>query len=60
MTDLLDVEQLEQLRASCLGCIWAHRSDWDRDNLILELGKIMHDFVEEVRADYEDEAIVTP
>ena len=59
-TDLLNVEQLEQLRASCLGCIWAHRSDWDRDDLILELGKILHDFVEEVRADHEDETINSP
>jgi hypothetical protein len=59
-TDLLNVEQLEQLRASCLGCIWAHRSDWDRDNLIFELGKILRDFVEEVRADHEDEAMVSP
>jgi hypothetical protein len=59
-TDLLNVEQLEQLRASCLGCIWAHRSDWDRDNLIVELGKILRDFVEEVRADHEeDEAMVS-
>ena len=59
-TDLLNVEQLEQLRASCLACIWAHRSDWDRDNLIIELGKIIRDFVEEVRADDEDEEIVSP
>jgi hypothetical protein len=59
-TDLLNVEQLEQLRASCLGCIWTHRSDWDRDNLILELGKILRDFVEEVRADHEDEVMVSP
>ena len=59
-TDLLNIEQLEQLRASCLGCIWAHRSDWDRDNLILELGKILRDFVEEVQADHEDEAMVLP
>ena len=60
MTGLLNVEQLEQLRASCLGCIWAHRSDWDRDNLILELGKISRDFAEEVRADHEGEAMVSP
>jgi hypothetical protein len=59
-TDLLNVEQLEQLRASCLGCIWAHRSDWDRDNLILELGKMLRDFVEEVRVDHEDEAMASP
>ena len=59
-TDLLSVEQLEQLRASCLRCIWAHRSDWDRDNLILELGKVLSDFVAEVRADHEDEEMATP
>jgi len=57
-TDLLNIEQLEQLRASCLGCVWAHRSDWDRDILIIELGEILRDFVEEVRADHEDEATV--
>jgi hypothetical protein len=59
-TDLFSVEQLEQLRASCLGCIWAHRSDWDRNNLILELGKVLSDFVDEVRVDHEDEAMATP
>jgi hypothetical protein len=59
-TDLLNVEQLEQLRASCLGCIWAHRSDWDRDNLTLELDKILREFVEEIRADHEDEAMISP
>ena len=59
-TDLLTVEELEQLRASCLGCIWAHRSDWDRDALILELGKTLREFVEEVRADHEDEAMISP
>jgi ATPase family AAA domain-containing protein 2 len=60
MTNLLNVEQLEQLRASCLGCVWAHRSDWDRNNLIHELGKVLHDFVDEVRADFEDEMPVSP
>ena len=59
-TDLLSVEQLEQLRASCLGCIWAHRSDWDRDNLILELGEVLSDFVAEVQADHEDEEMTIP
>jgi len=60
MTDLFTVEQLEQLRASCLGRVWVHRSDWDRDNLIVELGKVLRDFVDEVRADHEDEMLVTP
>jgi ATPase family AAA domain-containing protein 2 len=60
MTDLLSVEQLEQLRASCLGRIWAHRSDWDRNNLIDELGKLLRDFVDEVRADFEGNMPVSP
>jgi hypothetical protein len=60
MTNLLNVEQLEQLRASCLGRVWAHRSEWDRDNLILELGKVLRDFVDEVRGDHEDEMMVSP
>jgi len=60
MTSLLNIEQLEQLRASCLGRVWAHRSEWDRDNLILELGKVLRDFVGEVRADCEDEMLISP
>ena len=60
MTSRLTIEQLEQLRATCLGRIWAHRSDWDRDNLILELGKVLRDFVDEVRADCEDAMLVSP
>jgi ATPase family AAA domain-containing protein 2 len=60
MTDLLSVEQLEQLRASCLGRVWAHRSDWDRNNLIDELGKLLRDFVDEVRADFEGDMPVSP
>ena len=59
MTCRLTIEQLEQLRASCLGRIWAHRSAWDRDNLILELGKVVREFVDEVRADCEDEMMVS-
>jgi hypothetical protein len=60
MTSRLTIEQLEQLRASCLGRIWAHRSEWDRDNLILELGKVLRDFVDEIRADCEDAMLVSP
>lgn len=60
MTSRLSIEQLEQLRASCLGRIWAHRSEWDRDNLILELGKVLREFVDEVHADCDDEMLVSP
>jgi ATPase family AAA domain-containing protein 2 len=60
MTGLFTVEQLEQLRASCLGRVWAHRSDWNRDDLILDLSKMLRNFVDEVRADHEDEMLVSP
>jgi len=36
-TKLLTVEQLEQLRATCLGCIWRQRSEWNRDALMRQL-----------------------
>lgn len=47
-TDALTVEQLEQLRAACLGCVWRRRSEWDRDTMIQELLDIVHVFVEEI------------
>lgn len=50
-TSSLTVEQLEQLRASCLASIWRHRAEWNRDNLLRELQDIISDFIEEVNAD---------
>lgn len=44
----LTIEQLEQLRATCLGTVWRHRKDWDRDELVSELLKEVKEFVEEV------------
>ena len=44
-TDLLSVEELEQLRAMCLGCIWRHRVAWDRGQMLDELETILFDFV---------------
>jgi len=44
----LTIEQLEQLRATCLGTVWRHRKDWDRNELVTELLKEMKEFVEEV------------
>lgn len=55
-TGALNVEQLEQLRATCLSCIWRRRTDWDRDNLIRELTELVNEFVEEVRLDAVDDA----
>ncbi|KDQ28800.1 hypothetical protein PLEOSDRAFT_1111948 [Pleurotus ostreatus PC15] len=48
-TKFLSIEYLEQLRATCLGCVWRHRTEWDRGELIHELSDIAHQFVEEVR-----------
>ena len=50
-TSHLSVEQLEQLRATCLSCVWRHRSEWNRDALIQELQSVIEEFVEEIRAD---------
>lgn len=52
-TDGLSVEELEQLRASCLSCVWRHRADWDRAALLDELRGLIAEFVEEVHADAE-------
>ncbi|GBE79053.1 Uncharacterized AAA domain-containing protein [Sparassis crispa] len=53
-TASLNVEQLEQLRATCLGCVWRHRSDWDRTMLMHELLGAVKTFVEEVSLDDTD------
>ena len=52
----LTIEQLEQLRATCLGNVWRHRSNWDRDDLVRELQGVVKNFVEEVSADCDDES----
>ncbi|KLO08586.1 AAA-domain-containing protein [Schizopora paradoxa] len=46
-TSHLSVEQLEQLRATCLGSIWRHRQEWDRDALVRELMGVITEFSEE-------------
>ena len=52
-TRVLNVEQLEQLRATCLGSVWRHRTEWDRTALILELKDTLQEFVEEIADDME-------
>ncbi|KAJ3979488.1 hypothetical protein F5890DRAFT_928170 [Lentinula detonsa] len=49
-TSGLTVEELEQLRATCLGSVWRHRTEWDRDALVRELQDVVSDFVTEVGA----------
>lgn len=53
-TGALNVEQLEQLRATCLGCVWRHRTEWDRDSLVRELKDVVKEFVDEVAEDALD------
>ncbi|KAH9928867.1 uncharacterized protein B0H18DRAFT_874349 [Fomitopsis serialis] len=53
-TTSLSVEQLEQLRAICLGCVWRHRSDWDRTEVVRELMDNAKVFVEEASTDDMD------
>lgn len=47
-TASLTVEQLEQLRATCLGSAWRYRKDWNRYELLRELLGVVREFVEEV------------
>ena len=47
-TASLTVEQLEQLRATCLGSVWRHRKEWNRYELLRELLGVVREFVEEV------------
>ncbi|KAL0063917.1 TAT-binding protein-like protein 7, AAA ATPase [Marasmius tenuissimus] len=50
-TASLTIEQLEQLRATCLSCVWRNRREWDRGSMIRELQDLVNDFVAEVAAD---------
>lgn len=53
-TERLNVEELEQLRATSLNCIWRHRQEWDRDACVRELFGITDGFVEEAEMDESD------
>ncbi|KAG9100345.1 hypothetical protein FRC06_004238 [Ceratobasidium sp. 370] len=48
-TDILNVEQLEQLRAICLNTVWRHRGDWTRDVMLGELMAVVTDLVQQVQ-----------
>ena len=54
-TASLNVEQLKQLRATALGAVWRHRTEWDRAALLQEIDALVDEFVEEVRADAMDD-----
>ncbi|EJF60052.1 AAA-domain-containing protein [Dichomitus squalens LYAD-421 SS1] len=55
-TGSLNIEQLEQLRATCLGLVWRHRQDWDRTILLRELKEEAQEFIQEVSLDDVDAA----
>ena len=46
-TDQLSVEMLEQLRAMCLGCVWRHRAEWNRDALVREIMGVLDEFLDD-------------
>ena len=54
-TASLNVEQLEQLRASLLGAVWRRRTEWHRGALLHEMVGLVDEFVFEVRMDREEE-----
>jgi len=47
-THSLTIEDLEQLRATCLGSVWRHRTNWNRDALVRELLELVREFVSEI------------
>jgi len=53
-TAQLTVELLEQLRATLLGCIWRHRTEWDRDELVRELKSTLEEFLDDFAAESDD------
>ncbi|KAG9317029.1 hypothetical protein JVU11DRAFT_1211 [Chiua virens] len=56
-TSQLSIEQLEQLRATCLGSIWRHRTEWNRDALVGELMDVLNEFLEDCAAGAKDTAL---
>jgi hypothetical protein len=51
----LNIEQLEALRASCLNVVWAHRGDWDRDNLMVKMNDVITKYLVDLGEISEDE-----
>lgn len=59
-TSHFPVEQLEQLRATCLSSIWHHRAEWDRDCLVQELLDVLDKFLEDCSAGMSEVAPASP
>ncbi|KAJ7062867.1 AAA-domain-containing protein [Mycena amicta] len=56
-TARLSIEQLEQLRATCVGKVWHHRTEWDRTPAARELVQYVSEFLDEVRDDEMDDGV---
>lgn len=54
-TSAFNVDQLLQLRAACFDAVWHRRSEWDRTALLEELGTIVEEVAEAVRAEQLEE-----
>ncbi|KAJ7886151.1 AAA-domain-containing protein [Mycena olivaceomarginata] len=54
LTGSLNIEQLEQLRATCLATVWRHRTEWERNPAVRELQDLVTEFVDQVGVDDED------
>ncbi|KAJ7499727.1 AAA-domain-containing protein [Mycena latifolia] len=54
LTSSLTIEQLEQLRATCLAAVWRHRTEWDRNAAVRELHELVKEFVDQVGAEDSD------
>jgi len=52
LTTTFNIEQLEQLRAACLSCLWRRRSEWDRSGMISELSDLVRTFAQEASQDH--------
>ncbi|KAF7354684.1 AAA-domain-containing protein [Mycena sanguinolenta] len=56
LTASLNIEQLEQLRATCLATVWRHRTEWDRNPAVRELQDLVKEFVDQVGVEDSDDA----
>ncbi|KAF8173780.1 hypothetical protein K438DRAFT_1849984 [Mycena galopus ATCC 62051] len=56
LTASLNIEQLEQLRATCLATVWRHRTEWDRNPAVHELQDLVKELVDQVGVDDSDDA----